>query len=66
MSIKEKREEVKGRLNDLRKDLRLMHQGVTESQTNPEPGEVRSAMTKLEELLAILEPKSSRKSKQSS
>ena len=63
MSIKEKREEVKARLNDLRKDLRLMHQGVSESQTNPDPGDVRTAMTKLEELLALLETKSSRKSK---
>ncbi|MFL0770859.1 MAG: hypothetical protein AB8B70_07690 [Prochlorococcus sp.] len=63
MSIKEKREEVKARLNDLRKDLRLMHQGVSESQTNPDPGDVRTAMTKLEELLALLETKSSRKPK---
>ena len=63
MSIKEKREEVKARLNDLRKDLRLMHQGVSESQTNPDPADVRTAMTKLEELLALLETKSSGKSK---
>ena len=62
-TAKEKKEEVKSHLKKLRTDLREMHLGVTEELTLPDPLEVRKVMTKMEELLEIIEPKSARKSK---
>ncbi|WP_320676770.1 hypothetical protein [Prochlorococcus sp. MIT 1300] len=59
----EKRELVKNHLKQLRKELRIMHAGVTEQQTLPDPGEVRTVMTEMETLLSVLEPKSAKKSK---
>ena len=63
LTANEKREQVKTQLKQLRKDLRVMHAGVTEQQTMPDPGEVRTVMTQLESLLELLDTKSSRKSK---
>ncbi len=63
LTASEKRELVKTKLQQLRKDLRIMHAGVTEDQTMPEPGEVKTVMSVLENLLEVLEPKGSRKSK---
>ena len=40
-----------------------MHLGVTEELALPEPIEVKKLMTQMEELLLVIEPKSSRKSK---
>jgi len=40
-----------------------MHLGVTEELTLPEPTEVKKLMTQMEELLVVIEPKSSRKAK---
>ncbi len=62
-TAKEKKEEVKTRLKQLRADLRVMHLGVTEELTLPDPVEVRKVMTQMESLLEVVEPKSSRKSK---
>ncbi len=62
-TAKEKKAEVKAHLKKLRSDLREMHLGVTEELTLPEPAEVKKAMAQMEELLAVVEPKSSRKSK---
>ena len=62
-TAKEKKEEVKASLKILRAELRKMHLGVTEELTLPEPIEVKKLMTRMEELLLIIEPKSSRKSK---
>ena len=59
----EKKELVTTHLKKLRKELRLMHAGVTEQQTLPDPGEVRTVMTEMETLLEVLEPKTARKSK---
>ena len=59
----EKKELVTTYLKQLRKDLRVMHAGVTEKLTLPEPKEVKTLMTQMESLLEVLEPKSSRKSK---
>ncbi|MCP4972865.1 MAG: hypothetical protein GY914_04225 [Prochlorococcus sp.] len=59
----EKREDVKSKLQVLRKDLRVMHAGVIEETVLPDPADVRAAMTQLEALLALLEKKSSRKPK---
>ena len=62
-SASEKRELVKTQLKQLRKDLRIMHAGVTEEQKMPDTGEVRTVMTQLESLLEVLDPKRPRKSK---
>ena len=62
-TAKEKKEEVKASLKILRAELRKMHLGVTEELSLPEPSEVKKLMTQLEELLSVLEPKSSRKAK---
>ena len=62
-TAKEKKEEVKASLKVLRAELRKMHLGVTEELSLPEPTEVKKLMTQMEELLVVVEPKSSRKSK---
>ncbi len=62
-TAKEKKEEVKASLKILRSELRKMHLGVTEELSLPEPTEVKKLMTQMEELLLVLEPKSSRKAK---
>ncbi len=62
-TAKEKKEEVKASLKILRSELRKMHLGVTEELTLPEPTEVKKLMTQMEELLVVIEPKSSRKAK---
>ncbi len=62
-TAKEKKEEVKASLKILRAELRKMHLCVTEELTLPEPTEVKKLMTQMEELLVVIEPKSSRKAK---
>ena len=62
-TAKEKKEEVKASLKVLRAELRKMHLGVTEELALPEPTEVKKLMTQMEELLVVIEPKSSRKAK---
>ena len=63
LSAAEKREEVKNQLQKLRKDLKVIHAGVTEQQTMPDPVEVKTVMSKLEGLLEILDPKLAKKNK---
>ena len=62
-TAKEKKEEVKASLKILRSELRKKHLGVTEDLALPEPNEVKKLMTQMEELLVVIEPKSSRKAK---
>ena len=62
-TAKEKKEEVKASLKILRAELRKMHLCVTEELSLPEPTEVKKLMTQMEELLVVVEPKSSRKAK---
>ena len=62
-TAKEKKEEVKASLKILRAELRKMHLTVTEDLTLPEPTEVKKLMTQMEQLLIVIEPKSSRKAK---
>ena len=57
-TAKEKKEDVKKHLKKLRSDLRIMHLGVTEDLTLPEPKEVKRVMNHMEELLEYIEPKS--------
>ncbi len=62
-TAKEKKEIVKTSLKLLRKELRQMHLGVTEELTLPDPVEVKKLMTKMEELLEVVESKATRKPK---
>ena len=57
----EKRDEVKAKLQELRNMCREIHQVVTDEGTLPEPGEVRTVNSKLQDLLDYLDPKNSNK-----
>ncbi len=62
-TAKEKKEEVKIALKLLRKELRQMHLGVTEELNLPNPIDVKNLMKKMEDLLEIVESKTTRKPK---
>tara|TARA_Y100001968_G_scaffold110290_1_gene99825 strand:+ start:2954 stop:3157 length:204 start_codon:yes stop_codon:yes gene_type:complete len=62
-TAKEKKELVKTSLKQLRAELREMHLGVTEQLTLPDPVEVKKLMTDMENLLAVVEAKTTRKPK---
>ena len=62
-TAKEKKEEVKKSLKLLRKELRIMHLGVTEELTLPDSNEVKELMDKMEQLLEVVESKTTRKPK---
>ena len=62
-TTKEKKEEVKKSLKLLRKELRIMHLGVTEELTLPDYNEVKQLMDKMEKLLEVVESKTTRKPK---
>ena len=55
--IKQKKENVKMHLKDLRKNLKKMHLEVTEELILPEPDDVRKLMNKMEKLLKLIESK---------
>ena len=57
----EKKVQVTAYLKKLRKELREMHAGVTEEQTMPDPGAVKTVMGQLESLLELLDPKAAKK-----
>ena len=62
-TVKEKKELVKNALKKLRAELREMHLGVTEQLSLPNPVEVKTLMTDMENLLAVVEAKTTRKPK---
>ena len=55
--IREKKENIKMQLKDLRQDLKRMHLAVTEELTLPQPDEVKKLMNKMDELLKLIETK---------
>ena len=55
--IKEKKENVKKHLKDLRQRLKKMHLTVTEELLLPEPHEVKTLMSKMDQLLKVIESK---------
>tara|TARA_B100001027_G_C16105972_1_gene258267 strand:- start:211 stop:387 length:177 start_codon:yes stop_codon:yes gene_type:complete len=55
--IREKKENIKMQLKDLRQDLKRMHLAVTEELTLPQPYEVKKLMNKMDELLKLIETK---------
>ena len=52
---REKKENVKMHLKDLRQDLKKIHLAVTEELLLPEPSEVKTLMYKMDQLLKIIE-----------
>ena len=53
--IREKKENVKMHLKDLRQNLKKMHLAVTEELILPKPDEVKKLMNKMDELLNLIE-----------
>jgi len=53
--IREKKENVKMHLKDLRQNLKKMHLAVTEELILPQPDEVKTLMTKMDKLLKVIE-----------
>ena len=55
--VKQKKEDVKMHLKDLRQDLKKMHLSVTEQLILPQPDEVKILMNKMDQLLKVIESK---------
>ena len=55
--VKQKKENVKMHLNDLRQNLKKMHLEVTEELVLPHPDDVKKLMTKMDQLLKLIESK---------
>ena len=55
--IRQKKENVKMHLKDLRQDLKKMHLEVTEELTLPQPNEVKQLMHKMDKLLNLIDSK---------
>jgi len=55
--IKQKKENVKMHLKDLRQNLKKMHLAVTQDLTLPQPDEVKKLMYKMDQLLNLIETK---------
>ena len=53
--IKQKKESVKMHLKDLRQNLKKMHLEVTEELILPQPDDVKNLMTKMDQLLELIE-----------
>ena len=54
---RQKKENVKMHLKDLRQNLKKMHLAVTEELTLPQPDEVKSLMYQMDQLLKLIESK---------
>ncbi len=52
--IRQKKENVKMHLKDLRKDLKKMHLAVTEELLIPQPDEVKTLIYKMDQLLKVI------------
>ena len=55
--IKQKKENVKMHLKDLRQNLKKMHLEVTEKLILPKPDDVKDLMNKMDKLLKLIESK---------
>ena len=55
--IKQKKENIKMHLKDLRHNLKKMHLAVTEELTLPQPDEIKILITKMDQLLKLIESK---------
>ena len=54
---KQKKENVKMHLKDLRNDLKNMHLAVTEELLLPNPDQVKKLIYKMDQLLKVIESK---------
>ena len=55
--IKQKKENIKMHLKDLRQNLKKMHLEVTKELILPKPGDVKDLMNKMDKLLKLIESK---------
>ena len=55
--VRQKKENVKMHLKDLRQNLKKMHYEVTEELILPHPDDVKKLMSKMDKLLKIIESK---------
>ena len=53
--VKQKKENIKMHLNDLRQNLKKMHLAVTEELILPRPDDVKTLMNKMDQLLKLIE-----------
>ena len=56
-NVRQKKENVKLHLKDLRQNLKKMHLAVTEELILPQPDEVKKLMIKMDQLLKVIESK---------
>ena len=54
---KQKKENVKMHLKDLRQNLKKMHLAVTEELLLPKPDEIKKLMLQMDQLLKLIESK---------
>ena len=55
--VRQKKENVKLHLKELRQNLKKMHLAVTEELILPQPEEVKTLMNKIDHLLKLIESK---------
>ena len=55
--IRQKKDDVKMHLKDLRQNLKKMHLEVTEGLILPQPDDIKKLMNKMDELLKLIESK---------
>ena len=55
--LRQKKDNVKMHLKDLRLDLKKMHLAVTEELLLPQPDDVKTLMYKMDKLLKVIESK---------
>ena len=55
--IRQRKEDVKMHLKDLRQNLKQMHLEVTEELILPQPEDVKILMNKMDQLLKLIESK---------
>ena len=55
--VKQRKEEVKMHLKDLRQKLKIMHLEVTEELILPQPDDIKKLMNKMDNLLELIESK---------
>ena len=55
--VRQKKENVKLHLKDLRQNLKKMHLAVTEQLLLPQPNEVKTLINKMDQLLKLIESK---------
>ena len=55
--IRQKKENIKMHLKDLRQNLKKMHLEVTEELILPQPDDIKRLMKKMDQLLKLIESK---------